>query len=377
MEAESTSVRSIASRCALFAGVPSTVVDRALADLEMLEFSPGERVLIEATSSSSDQDSGIYILLGGQLLASRAMPDGRTQILSTMSPGEFFGELAGADDGRRSATVSAVTPVVVGRLAEPVLERLVTESPRVMRTIAAAIARRLRAADEARLAARLNEERLSVVGRAAAMLVHDLKNPLGVVRNASELIASGIGDARACAAKSKDAADFMLAMVKDLLEYARGDRSYAQAPVRLGEVVEDVDSFGLAPLEAAGTVVVQRKIGEDATLLGDRRAISRALLNIVRNAAEAMPAGGTLTFESAVGDGQARFIISDTGPGIPERILPMLFEPFATHGKSGGTGLGMAMTKAAIDGHGGTIAVDTAIGRGTTFTVVLPLVLMP
>jgi signal transduction histidine kinase len=161
--------------------------------------------------------------------------------------------------------------------------------------------------------------------------------------------------------------------VKDLLDYSRGDRRFAREPVRVGQLVDDVESFGLAPLRTAGIVTVQRSIGADGTLVGDRRALSRALLNLVRNAAEAMPSGGTLTFHAAVSDGVARFVVSDTGPGIPEHILPTLFEPFATFGKAGGTGLGMAMTKASVDGHKGTITVETRPGSGTSITIDIPV----
>lgn len=357
----------------LLENVPPEVVARTLAHVELLEFTPGAHVIVEASPKMSAEDSGLYVLVAGQLLASRALRDGRTERLSTIGPGEFFGELARADDGLRSATVTAMTPSVVARIPGPTTARLIAEAPIVMRTIAASIARRLRAADEARLEARLNEERLSSIGRAAAMLVHDLRNPLGVVKNASECIERGVGEPEKMAQASRKAAAFMLAMVQDLLDFAKGDRVYARDAFNLRDIVDEIEAFGLGPLEAAGVVTVTRRLFANAELIGDQRALIRALLNIIKNAGEAMPAGGTLSILTETSNGTLRIVVSDTGPGIPDHILVGLFEPFSSHGKAGGTGLGMAMTKAAIDGHGGTISVSTREGEGTTFTVVLPL----
>lgn len=283
MPVDLQTARNVVIHSTLFAAVPPAAAQRALASLELLEFAPGEDVLVEATTRQGDDHSGLYIVIAGQLLASRSMPGGRTQRLSTMAPGDFFGELARVDEELRSATVTAVTPAVLGCLSGPVADRLIADAPVVMRTIAAMIARRLRAADDARVAARLDEERLTLLGKAAAMLAHDLRNPLGVVRNATQLIAAGVGDPVVWARKSEYAAEFMLGMVNDLLDFAKGNRIYAEAPVRLRDVLDDVETFGLAPLEAAGKITVRRSISDDGTFVGDRRAVSRALLNIVQH----------------------------------------------------------------------------------------------
>lgn len=366
--------RELIGKSPLFVGVPVEVAARALADIELLEFAPGESVVVEGRNEDGDDHSALFILVDGQLTATRAMAGRRTQRLSTIVPGDFFGELARVEEGVRSATVSASTPAVVARLSGPAADRLIADAPAVMRTIAATIARRLRAADEARIAARLSEERLSLIGKAAAMLVHDLKDPLGRVMNAAECIEQGIGERSVWTAQSRRAAEFMLAMVKDLSAYAKGERTYAREPVKLAAVIDEVESFGLRPLETGGKITVLRQVRGDATLLGDQRALSRAILNIVKNAGEAMStSGGTLTFDVQVDTAAVRFVVADTGGGIPASVLPTMFEPFATYGKKNGTGLGMAMTKAAVEAHDGQIEVATEAGRGTRFTVTIPL----
>lgn len=373
MRLDPQEARALARRCSLFSGVPAELLERVLDELQVLEFSAGERVLVEAGSAVDGEDVGMYILLSGQLLTTRAMPDGRAQRLSTMSGGEFFGELALADEGTRSATVTAVTDSMIGLLPSRAMRQLIAEAPTVMRAIAATLARRLRAADEARLRDKLNEERLSVVGRAAAMLMHDLRNPLGVVKNGSEFIIEGIGDASAWAAKSRKAAGFMLDLVQDLLEFAKGHRVYVRSPVDVRQIIEDIESFGLEPLQGSRQITVRRDFDGHATLMVDQRAISRALLNLIRNAVEAMPDGGTLTVAVSANDNVVTWRVSDTGRGIPDHVRATLFEPFASHGKSSGTGLGLTMAKAAVEGHGGELTVETELGKGTTFTITLPV----
>lgn len=371
---DATDARAIVAKSPLFTGVSANAMHSALDGMELLEFSPGEMVLMEGAGAEEGGERALYILVEGQLAATRAIPGHRTQSLSTMSPGDFFGELARLDEGTRSATVSALTTAVVARFPGEVTDRLIAAAPTVMRTIAVSIARRLRAADEARIATRLTEERLSLIGRAAAMLVHDLKGPLGRVLNAADCIEDGIGDPRIWAGHSRRAARFMLAMVEDLTAFARGERSYARSPVRLADIVEDIEAFGLRPLEEGGRIRIERRIASDATLTGDQRALSRALLNIVKNAGEELSSsGGTLTFEAGpVDDRTIRFVVADTGRGIPDQLMGTLFEPFTTYGKQNGTGLGMAMTKAAIDAHDGDIEVVTERGAGTRFTVTIP-----
>lgn len=374
MEVDSGRARSIAGASALFAGVPADAVATALDGMELLQFAAESEVLVEGSTDRREDDAALYVLVEGQLTATRAMPGHRTQRLSTIGPGDFFGELARVEEGTRSATVRAVTPAVVARFPAPVADRLIASAPVVMRTIAATIARRLRAADDARIDARLSEERLSLVGKAAAMLVHDLKGPLARVLNAADCIEQGIGSPGTWTGQSRRAAEFMLAMIKDLTDFAKGEQSYARNPVRVADVVEDVEAFGLRSLESGGVINVVREVhAGDAFVTGDQRALSRALLNIVKNAGEAMPNGGTLTLHVDIDGHSARFVVGDTGGGIPDVVLPTIFEPFATYGKKMGTGLGMAMTKAAIDAHDGDIKVETVLGTGTRFVVTLPL----
>jgi signal transduction histidine kinase len=110
----------------------------------------------------------------------------------------------------------------------------------------------------------------------------------------------------------------------------------------------------------------------DGPVLMDGDRFRRVIYNIAGNAADAMPAGGKLIIDVAQEPGRVVFTFVDNGPGIPDEIQETLFEPFVTHGKSHGTGLGMAIVKKIVEQHGGQITYDSKRGQGTKFVVKLP-----
>jgi signal transduction histidine kinase len=164
----------------------------------------------------------------------------------------------------------------------------------------------------------------------------------------------------------------------DLLDYAR-PKEPKRAPTDLHELVREAldevkpsaDHFGigtrLAPGPGTGVIQV------------DRGQIHRCLLNLLTNAIDAMPHGGTLTVETGTatetepkGGRCALVAVSDTGTGIPPEVLPKVFLPmFSTKG-SRGTGIGLAVTKKIVEEHGGRIEVETAVGKGSRFVLYFP-----
>lgn len=117
-----------------------------------------------------------------------------------------------------------------------------------------------------------------------------------------------------------------------------------------------------------------REIGCCGELRVDVGRFTRVLLNLIKNSVEAMPKGGALRLGLEQIHDIALFRVSDTGSGIPEELLPKIFEPFVTYGKSKGTGLGMPIVKSVVESHGGTIAIRSKVGVGTTVEITLPIV---
>jgi signal transduction histidine kinase len=122
-----------------------------------------------------------------------------------------------------------------------------------------------------------------------------------------------------------------------------------------------------------GGVRLIRDGGFAGTVRLDQEALQRVFQNIVANARDAMPGGGTLRVAAAAERGRLRVEFADTGTGMPEEVRRRVGEPFFSHGKRHGTGLGMAIARRVVEEHGGTLEIDSAPGAGTTVRLLLPL----
>ena len=223
-------------------------------------------------------------------------------------------------------------------------------------------------------------ERLSAVGRMANMIIHDIKNPMQGIRMFAEMAAEADlspEDRREFSETMCREIDSLVGLCQEILDFARGATSLAKADVPLDDFVMETIMALAAELEQ-GHVELETNLQHGSAISLDANRVRRVLLNLCRNAIEAMGTdGGTLRLTTtATGDATgrlgARIEVSDTGPGIPPEILDTLFDPFVTHGKDHGTGLGLAIVKKIVEDHGGTIEVATARGQGTTFTICLP-----
>jgi signal transduction histidine kinase len=158
-------------------------------------------------------------------------------------------------------------------------------------------------------------------------------------------------------------------MVNDLLHFTSDrDPQLAQFPLR--KLAADIEA-SLAPQLAAQKIRFEIKIAPQETLRADREMLRRALLNLVLNALDAMPDGGTLTVGSTATDGNLEMYVADSGPGLPAEVLPRVFEPFFTT-KQAGTGLGLAIVSRIAEAHGGMVNAANARRGGAVFTLVFP-----
>jgi len=219
----------------------------------------------------------------------------------------------------------------------------------------------------------VHRERLAALGELAAVVAHEVRNPLGVIFNSLGALrrsVPAVGEARMLLDMVGEEADRLNRIVGELLDFAKPSVPELR-PERLERVVEDALSAAL--LDAGGKVEVRREIVPDLPPVPvDVRLLRRAFVNLVVNALQAMPEGGVLTIAIHRTDQHAIVEIGDTGPGIAEPARDRLFEPFFTT-KATGTGLGLTLVKRVVDDHGGTIAVRSGSPRGAVFSVQLPL----
>ncbi|MBL8020795.1 MAG: response regulator [Leptospirales bacterium] len=220
----------------------------------------------------------------------------------------------------------------------------------------------------------LSQEKMATVGSMAAGIVHDFKNPVGIIMGFAELADD---DSVGRAERSEylriigQEANRLASMAQDVLDYARGSVTTEKTSVDLGEYLIRAEK-SLRPYFTEKGIQFGIRRECDGQISIDTDRFLRVLINIAGNAADALGPEGS--FEIIVRhDGKRfKFELRDNGPGIPESIRAALFDPFVTHGKSHGTGLGMAIAKSIVEAHGGTIRFETETGKGTTFFLEIP-----
>lgn len=218
-----------------------------------------------------------------------------------------------------------------------------------------------------RMAAEIRRsEQFAVMGRMAAAVAHEIRNPLAAMKINVQMLREGASD--------REPYDMLLREI-ERLELAAGElagrseRSVRER-VPLADVVDQVLDLVGPQLRHLG-VSLEKRYEDSRAVELDVSRFKRAVLNLVLNGAQAMPAGGTLTVTLASsGNGSVRFSVGDRGPGIPAEIRDRIFEPFVTT-KRDGVGLGLVLTRQIVEENGGKIGFETS-PSGTTFTVELP-----
>ncbi|MBI3049767.1 MAG: PAS domain-containing protein [Acidobacteria bacterium] len=222
---------------------------------------------------------------------------------------------------------------------------------------------------------RMQEERMAVVGKLAAALAHELNNPLGAIALFAQHALDGVQPQDPLHEHLGTVlrnAKLCKKIVRDLLEYGR-QRPPERRQVSLVEIVADAERTLMPQAEASRVTLEREEVTEaGARVYGDPDQLRQVLVNLGLNAIEAMPDGGTLSFcLGRTEEGRLRIDVVDTGVGIPPAEQERIFTAFHTT-KPEGTGLGLTVARDLVAAHGGVLAVESAPGRGSTFTVVLP-----
>jgi signal transduction histidine kinase/CheY-like chemotaxis protein len=218
--------------------------------------------------------------------------------------------------------------------------------------------------------------KLAAIGELAANIAHEINNPLTTVLGFASFIAERLtpdDPMREELTLIQDEASRARDIVRDLLQFSR-QRDFMPETVNLNQVLEQV--IGMLRRQGAfGAVTVNEQYAADLPCVEvDVSRIKQVFLNIINNAVYVMPEGGTLTVRTTAGSRGARVDFEDTGPGIAPEHRDRIFDPFfTTKPEVSGTGLGLSVSLGIVQSHGGTIEVASEVGKGTTFTVALPL----
>ncbi len=216
-------------------------------------------------------------------------------------------------------------------------------------------------------------EKFAAIGRVAAGLVHELSNPLAGVSSYTNLMLDRVPDGylRDYLLMIKSGLNRMVTTVRTLSQFAQ--RPTDPRPILdVNQTVEEaLSALGLPFSYPLVTVV--RKFGQQIPLISDF-GFAQVVSNLIKNACDAMPRGGTLTVSTESTDSSVVTRVSDTGVGIPPEHQSLIFEPFFTTKLPGqGTGLGLAIAQEIVTRYQGTLSMESVVGQGSVFSVHLPL----
>lgn len=361
--------------------------------------SPGEVLCYQGSASD-----GAYYLKWGLLGAYRE-EEGTSYLLSEIVPGNLVGELGAATGWSRTATVKAEKESCVIYISEVDFRQLLSEAPDLAAEVISQMGERLTRGDVARVTlgqgyqqamdrvqalrsekARL-EELLRLREELADMIVHDLRNPLGVIYSGLELLE------RTLAGTKSEYVDSLIKMmdrslgrmqglVDALLDIARleeGKVALHLAPLDVVALIEDVIAEEYPLAENLGVALENATTESLPLVLADRNALQRTLVNLLDNALKFTPKGGRVWVEARSRDEMVQVEVVDTGPGIPREEQSRIFEKFTqVRGRTGrrrGFGLGLTFCRMVVEAHGGRIwAEDGPQEKGSRFIFTLPQV---
>jgi two-component system NtrC family sensor kinase len=221
----------------------------------------------------------------------------------------------------------------------------------------------------------VRSERLAATGRMTAQLSHEINNP---IHNIQSLLQSSLrkvdGQAHDLISLALEEVTRMAKLTRQMLDFYRGSIvELEKKPVDVQEMLEHLIKENR---EALGKQQIRTELNVStpvAPVLGSRDKLKQVFLNLLLNAKDAMPNGGTLALSVRQCNGRVQVLVSDTGVGIPQEDLTKIFDAFFTTKKEvSGVGLGLSVTYGIVQQHNGTIRVASAVGTGTTFSIELP-----
>lgn len=231
-------------------------------------------------------------------------------------------------------------------------------------------------------------EKMAAVGQLAAGVAHELNNPLGGILGYSQFALEKINQKPVHQFTEEDTASFLQylkdieqqtkrcwSIIQSLLKFSRASRKEEFEPIDVNSLIRETFAFTRHQVEKNKVGLVERLADSLPLINGHPSQLQQVFTNLILNAVQAMPKGGTLTIATRMREDLKTVEISftDTGEGIPEENLDKIFEPFFSTKRVGeGTGLGLSVSYGLIKNHGGEIEVKSKKNQETTFTVILP-----
>lgn len=355
-----------------------------------INYKKGEIIFEENTNADA-----FYIINKGEVEILKKGNSNKEEILAVKRCQDVFGEMAVIDDLPRSATIKARTNVELLRLSKDIFNELMKSFPHISIEIARNICSTVRSTNinyikdlekrnkqlkhafeklKKTQSELIRLEKLSIIGKFASLIIHDIKSPMSNIQAYSELINMNAPDNNVIQKSVKviiDEVNRLDNMVTELLDYSRGETKINKTPVNFSALISTMIDTVKEDLKKKNiSIIFQAK--KDSLVMLDIDKITRVFFNLISNAEDAILTEGKIIIKVEDDDKWIKWTIQDNGMGMEQKIIQKMFDPFYSYNKKKGTGLGMTIVKSIIDGHGGIIKVFSKKDSGTKFELYLP-----
>jgi signal transduction histidine kinase len=369
-----------------FPGIKPYEVEAIIAQSRVKSYPAGTVICREDALEAT-----FYMILEGDLEVTKVINNSESRLLKTLTPGDFFGEMALIHNAPRAATVTTKTDVVVLELEKDGFGRVLKKSPSVALAMVHEISDRLRQNDQMAiedLRMRAGEladayqqlaEQDHIRHEFLTTVAHELRTPLMAANGYLQLLQKGAVSQEQLAGVIDTIArnaNQIAALVNDILFLQEIELVLPEfQDVNINEIVRSVADKYKEKAEARG---IQLKIREENMLSvsGDAKSLERALTALVDNAIKFSPHGGEVQIEVSTKDSKILVAVKDHGIGIAPEVMPNIYNRFYHLEKSGdnlfgGLGLGLSIARQVIKQHGGMLDLESTPGKGSTFTITL------
>jgi signal transduction histidine kinase len=370
-----------------FPGIPPAEAEKMVSIAETQTFKPGVVLCVEGAFEDT-----FYIILEGGVRVTKVINDDEDRLLKDLGPGDFFGEMGLIHNAPRAATVTTIKPTTVLSIHKKEFEQMLQISSSVSLAMVKEVSRRLRENDEMAIEdLRLKARELAAAYHRLAQedlarreflttIAHELRTPLTSASGFLQIARHGKMEEReqheALATVARNL-QHIISLVNDIL-------FLQEVELVMPEMhIQDVEEIVQSAVERMSQFAEKRKIQLDflhepdlPKVRGHFNSLEKAVSKVLDNAIKFSPEGGRVQILVAGDDHEVQIRVADQGVGIPEDVLPHIFDRFTRMEEIedelfGGLGLGLAITKQVIDQHGGRIDVESEVGNGSIFTISL------
>jgi signal transduction histidine kinase len=379
-------------RTRLFKGLTDDEIRLVAESCAEEEKDAGDIIFVEG--STADR---FYIVMEGRVEVWKNYYDPKPDLLAVHGSGRFFGEMALIDELPRSATVVAKERTLLLYLYRDDFRRLIRERSSIALSVMTGISFMIRNSNKAFVedlrkhnvelerayaelkkahSERLRSERLSTLGKFSSLILHDIRNPLSILKGQLQLMQMRLGEPEKLSvhiAASLSEVNRLERLASEFLDYSRGEVRLDMAVTKPSQLFSKVEEAMGERLSTSG-ISIEKDLRYDEPVILDAERVLRALQNVADNARKAMSQGGGKLTLTSYRDGDTLVLeTADSGEGMDPEVLAHVFEPFYSASSTGGTGLGMLIVKNIVEAHGGTVRLGSKPGIGTRVVMSFPL----